>query len=224
MFKKILSEHDAGISLVPNEEDIEKGKATFQIFSSCLGSEHIASEFALIHLCCLLRVKKISSVLEFGAGIGTMTYKLLSHLPELEMVTVTEDNIFCLEQLKTNIPKKYKKRLRILTNESELKDIEASFDLIILDGKYNIEFIAELLPEETIIFIEGSRKKTIADINDALKKRNKKLILKNYTQRTKFVHVYMRKSLKIPNFFFPKLSFNKTIKGFLIGYVSSSDK
>ena len=43
------------------------------------------------------------AVFEFGAGIGTITYFLLSATPKLSVVAVEEDK-FCLAQLAQNIP------------------------------------------------------------------------------------------------------------------------
>jgi 16S rRNA A1518/A1519 N6-dimethyltransferase RsmA/KsgA/DIM1 with predicted DNA glycosylase/AP lyase activity len=49
--------------------------------------------------------------LEFGSGIGTITYLLLSANQSLTVVGV-EANAFCLAQLDQNIPDDFKARLR----------------------------------------------------------------------------------------------------------------
>jgi len=51
-------------------------------------------------------------VLEFGAGIGTITYLLLSVRPEPNLIAV-DANEFCLEQLERNIPDEFRSRLKI---------------------------------------------------------------------------------------------------------------
>lgn len=65
-------------------------------FSSKSGSERIATKFALAHLSAVLNKYKPMDVIEYGAGIGTVTYALLSHPVGIKKLTTTEQNDFCL--------------------------------------------------------------------------------------------------------------------------------
>jgi predicted O-methyltransferase YrrM len=76
-------------------------------FASRLGAKHIATRRALVCLSTVVRKHQPKAVLEFGTGIGTITYLLLSASPELNVVGVEADP-FCLEQLERNIPQEFK--------------------------------------------------------------------------------------------------------------------
>jgi predicted O-methyltransferase YrrM len=67
------------VKIEPSEADWAFAKSIRDEFKRKPGSQHIASEFALAYLSALLNKVKPDSVLEFGAGIGTVTYFLMKH-------------------------------------------------------------------------------------------------------------------------------------------------
>lgn len=63
----------AVLSFRPNEEDWAVAESVHTRFLARPGAGHIASPYALAHLAAILRQAEINSVVEFGAGIGTLT-------------------------------------------------------------------------------------------------------------------------------------------------------
>jgi predicted O-methyltransferase YrrM len=122
------------INVSPNDDDWwDIAKNIFARFLARPGADHIASPYALAHLAAILRQADINSVVEFGAGIGTVTYLRLTHpSPSSRTVVTPENNAFCLEQLQRNIPAEFKSRLTVL---SGLRQPNGRFDLAIIDGK-----------------------------------------------------------------------------------------
>jgi predicted O-methyltransferase YrrM len=96
------------------------------------GGKHIATRRALICLATVVRKHQPKAVLEFGTGIGTITYLLLSAGTELNVVGV-EDSPFCIEQLQRNIPEEFKPRLTVVSKNDVPGD--RRFDLIVIDGR-----------------------------------------------------------------------------------------
>jgi predicted O-methyltransferase YrrM len=140
--------------VVPGLGDWLTAYRVHQRFASRPGAKHIATWRALAYLAAVVRQHQPKAVLEFGAGIGTITYLLLSANPNLNVVSV-EANPFCLAQLEQNIPDQFKPRLTVVTlNDARLND---GFDLIVIDGDYGSNNYA-FLRQGTICFVEGTRK------------------------------------------------------------------
>lgn len=139
----------------PNKQDWLTAQRVNEFFLKKPGSEHIASTFALAHLARLLRTNKINSALELGAGIGTMTYLLLSGLPSNARVECTEPNKFCVEQLHRNVPAEMLHRLLIHPNSDPCT--KTIFDLVIIDGR--VKPPLTFMRPGTICFVEGERRK-----------------------------------------------------------------
>jgi len=146
----------------PNLNDWIFACRVYGRFSSMPGASHIATRRALSCLAAVLRQKRPKAVLEFGSGIGTVTYMLLASSPDLRVIGI-EANPFCLEQLARNIPDELKPRLT-LANSDDAR-LDRRFDLIIIDGKFASRPPAFLLPG-TICFIEGDRESQAKDLED----------------------------------------------------------
>ena len=102
-------------------------------FASRLGAQHIATTRALACLSAVVRQHRPKTVLEFGAGIGTLTYLLLGvRDPRLNVVAL-ETNPFCLAQLERNIPEEFKPRLTVIPTAGSVPQMH--FDLIVVDGR-----------------------------------------------------------------------------------------
>jgi hypothetical protein len=121
-------------------------------FAARPGSEHIASRISLAYLSSILRQHDCKLALEFGAGIGTLTYLLLQK--GLRVVAL-ERNAFCLDQLKRNIPAEWHSRMTLITDRD---DIDGVFDLVIIDGKLPRGNTYRFLRPGTICFAEGCRR------------------------------------------------------------------
>ncbi len=146
---------------------------SYKFFSLAEGSQHIASEYAILKLQELIKKFGIKNVLEVGLGIGSIAGTLLVVNNEL-YYTGTEKNNFCLESLSKNLANNYG-RLEIYTDLDSLPG-NKKFSLIIVDGKDpDLQSIRNMLSKRGIIVVEGDR----------LKQQN---ILQNLFPRHKMVH------------------------------------
>ena len=138
----------------PKFRDWMSAYRVYRRFATRPGSEHIATWRALACLSALLRLRQPESVLEFGTGIGTITYLLLSTLPKLTVVGL-ETNPFCLAQLHRNIPDELKPRLMVVTDRKA--PLVGAFDLVVIDGRLPKSDDWPFLRRGTICFVEGNR-------------------------------------------------------------------
>jgi precorrin-6B methylase 2 len=154
------------LKVSPDDADWEVAKRVHAEFARKVGSEHIASEFALAHLSALLRRESPRHVLEFGAGIGTVTRLLLDRLGSDATVVAVEPNAFCLEQLRGGFDDP---RLTILATRSD-SVLSQKFDLVIIDGGLprDLGFVQSGVQ----LFFEGNRMKTQKKIEAAAASRN----------------------------------------------------
>ena len=160
------------MEIVPTAEDERLAGEIYERFRAKPGSARIASAFALAHLAALLRERKPRSVLEIGAGIGTVTWLLLAHPAGVERVVATEDVPFCLEQLDRNLTPEMKNRLHLVTEPGAFASVQGPFELLIIDGVWNWEAVAARLVEGSACFVEGQRKRERAGLGEALRGRN----------------------------------------------------
>ena len=209
------------MKLMPNDDDRALARETFERFSARPGAQHIATEFALTYLSALLRTRRPSSVLEFGAGIGTITSMLLDHPSGIEHVTCTEDHPFCLEQLDQNLRPEQKERLRLIKEKGRLGDIDRDFDLIIFDGEFGAFEKLQFLDDRVACFIEGARTRTRDAIDRHLADRSLACHFTNYNRGRKLMSMSWRKKRRF-GMPLPKLRFNKVVKGCWVGVVSRS--
>ena len=142
------------MQIKPNEDDWNVAKRICTRFLARPGADHIASPYALAHLAAILRQADVNSVVEFGAGIGTVTYLLLTYPSPNRTVVSTESNEFCLEQLQYNIPPEFKSRLAVI---SDFRQPNGHFDLAIIDGKIPPAEDYPFLRPGIICFVEGNR-------------------------------------------------------------------
>jgi hypothetical protein len=148
-----------------SDADRRSAAEVHRLFSAKPHSEHIASEFALAHLAAILRTGEITSVLEFGAGIGTVTYLVLSRVPHAR-VHCTEHNALCLSELAANLPPKMRERLTIHASADTVP--AEPFDLLIIDGKVSG---ANYVRPGSIYFVEGHRSQARVWLSDELNRR-----------------------------------------------------
>lgn len=130
--------------------------AVFNKYSALVGSDQIATKFALRIIENHLNQFNPNSILEIGSGIGTIT-ELLIKKSTTENITCYESNQWCLAQLVKNIDKK---QIRIITTIKELIEIKKINFLIIdeyLDEKTTFILVSQTKPDS--IFIEGHRRR-----------------------------------------------------------------
>jgi len=134
----------------------QKIGVTYKEFCLAEGSQHIASEFAILKLQELVESFYIINILEVGLGIGAIAGSLLTVNKNIEY-TGTEDNEFCLKALKQNLPGNFK-RIKLYPGINYLDQI-ARFDVVIIDGKdFGLQQLNQILSPNGIIAIEGDRK------------------------------------------------------------------
>jgi precorrin-6B methylase 2 len=143
--------------VTPNEFDKEYGARFYRIYKKKLGSKWMATEQALIYLSACLRKFKPMTILELGAGIGTMTDAILSHPYHPKLLYTVEQNEFCLEQLTLNCSHHPRNKYNVLTTKTDIINSRLDLDLIVGDGGFKImeEFRGTKLG--TVFFVEGKR-------------------------------------------------------------------
>lgn len=211
-----VEEIDA-MKVEPTEADWDFAKSVHEEFSKKPGAKHIASEFALAYLSAVLSKVKPSAVLEFGAGIGTITYSLLKHPSNVGHVTTVENNPFCLEQFATNIPQEYSDRYDLIEDDTGLTPGKQAFDLVIVDDSVKEQNYA-YLDNGMTCFVEGTRSANRREIQSELASRGLRCDFVNYNRGMQYFSLVMRRSKKagIP---YPKFRLRKIRKGCWIGTV-----
>ena len=198
--------------VTPKLDDWTSAYRVYRRFATRPGSEHIATWRALACLSALVGLRQLQSVLEFGTGIGTITYLLLSALPKLTVVGL-ETNPFCLTQLDRNIPDALKQRLTVVTDRKALLD--GAFDLVVIDGRLPKTDDWPFLRRGTLCFVEGNRERQSATLLEIAASKN--LVLDLEKQSFGELHIaWQRTGLGIPR---PVLERRKTCR---IGICSST--
>ena len=130
------------------------------------GSQHIASEFALLHILKLIKKYNFQNILEVGVGIGTISGSILKYAKLTDKnisCTCTEANKFCLSQLPLNLGNYYSD-LKVYKNVNELPS-NSRFDLIIIDGaEEHLKSIQEKVMTNALILVEGDRKSQVKEV------------------------------------------------------------
>ncbi len=166
----------------PSEADWEFAESVHARFAVRPGSQHIATEFSLAHLSALLKASRPKTILEFGAGIGTLTYALLTHPADVAEIVSTECDAYCLEQLELNIPADLKPRNRVVTDMDVLLQEPVTYDLVVFDGGFYDSRETLFMDKDSFCFIEGSRQATRDSVAEQLRKRGLACHLDNHHQ------------------------------------------
>jgi hypothetical protein len=142
----------------------------FREFNAKPESQHIASEFALIELSRLIARVKPGSVLEIGAGIGTITKLVLTHPDRPKQLTSTEGHPVCLSELSKNLKGVELTGYTLVNSATELA-LNQRYDLVIFDGTLDDEQQYAVFSSGTWCFVEGNRSKTMDVLKQKLAKR-----------------------------------------------------
>jgi len=205
------------MQLEPSESDWAFAKIVHDEFSQKPGAQHIASEFALAYLSAVLNKVKPDSVLEFGAGIGTITHFLLQHPANIGHVTTTENHPYCLEQFAANISEEFDGRYDLIVDDSTLLPGQRPYELVIVDNLVSARGYA-YLDNSMTCFVEGARSANRREIQSELAGRGLRCDFVNYNRGMQYFSIVLRCSKKsgIP---YPKFRLCKVRKGCWIGTV-----
>ncbi len=149
----------------------EQIKSLYDFFKLKEGSEHISCLGALQGLNKILQDLKPKNILEFGGGIGALSYFCMNNTNA--NLTIYEDNSFCLNQLEKNLSA-FKERYSIISDYNNFKPLPyKNYELILADGgPYNlISEIVKNIRGIRIIFFEGRRIPMQVLFRKALKKK-----------------------------------------------------
>jgi hypothetical protein len=158
---------------------LEMAKSIHREFKSKPESNFIASEFALYHIAEFLSTHRIASVLEVGAGIGTITKLLLTHPARPTAITSTEEVPVCLEELGKNLADTEKRGWRLVNGISEI-DKDWEFDLVIFDGTLDPDRQYGFFRKGTWCFVEGNRRDTRTALANYLGKSGLTIEMKSF--------------------------------------------
>ena len=171
---------EAGTMVIkPEPQDWELAREVHALFAAKVGATHIASDFALAHLAALLRQRPITSVAEFGSGIGTITYLLLKRLPRGTRIVCAERDAWCRQQFDQNIPAAERDRIELMPEGRPVH--RNTFDLIVIDGPIGQE--APFAHEGSIVFVEGNRATAWSRLQPDLARRGLACTLTHYPAR-----------------------------------------
>jgi hypothetical protein len=125
-------------------------------FKSYKGSEHIATISSMMNLLEIIQTKLFREVLDFGAGIGTISALVLGNTTA--NITAVEKNAYCANEFKKHLlPNR-----RINLCSSLPKKL---FDLCIIDDSISVREIMGIFSasgDKVVIFIEGRRGISVA--------------------------------------------------------------
>ena len=192
-------------------------KSIFDEFRAKPESRFIASEFAIFNLAKFLSTHHINSVLEVGAGIGTITKLLLSHPARPAAITSTEEVPVCLKELEKNLADTDRRGWHLVNGISEIGR-DAAFDLVIFDGTLDPEHQYGFFRKDTWCFVEGNRGDTRTALANYLKKSGLAIEMKSFYPGGYKLRITPGK--KFLGFQLPKFQF-KIRKGCHIGQVVS---
>jgi len=197
--------------------EAQLARSIFQEFRAKPGSQFIASEFALSRLAEFLSSNPVNSVLEIGAGIGTVTKLLLKHPGRPARIVSTEAIPFCIEQLTKNIAGTDRTGWSLVRGIEQLGKDE-NFDLVIIDALLDSVSQYRFFKEGTWCYVEGNRRDTRTALANFLQPSGLTIDMQGYFPGGYKVRLARRKKpWLIP---LPKLQIKKK-KGCYLGKVKA---
>lgn len=160
-------------------------RAVHDLYVHKEGAQAISGIATLEAVIRVIQEKRPRTILEIGAGIGTITHALLAN-SDAE-IDIYEPNEFCIEQLKKNLTS-FQGRYRLLTDPNQLPPRRA-YDVVIVDGgkgkgphdfgypRLVAAFLYSLTTVKTVI-VEGQRKGQKYWILDAMFSRHRYTVKK----------------------------------------------
>jgi protein-L-isoaspartate O-methyltransferase len=205
----------------PNRGDWTFAEDLFARYQAKEGSRNAARPVSLAHLAACLRTFRPRTVLEMGAGIGTMTDALLSHHSGIRRIVAFEHNDFCLAALARNIDAR-DSRLTIVARREELPAVITDADMLVADGNYGRAEAYDALRLGTVIFVEGNRKPFRDECCQALQRRGLTVTFREHGARygLKISTKFRRKHAS--RLWLPVIKRFRRTKGCWIGQVSAA--
>ena len=133
------------------------------------GSDHIAGSNALEAIYKIIQKENLKNILEFGSGIGTMSYFCLKNSEA--KLDLYEENEFCLNEINKNLTG-FENRYKIFQDKENFECRFDNYDLVIVDGGWN-KLFKDLVKKAEIkqIFFEGKRRRAQLDFLRLLKNK-----------------------------------------------------
>ena len=151
-----------------------------QSFRLKIGSQEIAQEQALVQIGRIFQEVDPRSVLDLGAGIGTISL-FLSRLTKNKEISLFlyETNNFCQEQILRNLEGI---KFHLIKTTEQLEQLSESLDLIIIDDFIDFYLTKKLLlnSQPQAIFIEGHRRRQRQFVYRALRESKQKFKFYNF--------------------------------------------
>jgi hypothetical protein len=149
-------------------------------FRAKRGSESIAQEDALVQIGKVFQEVGPRSVLDLGAGIGTISF-FLSQLENQNNVKfyLYEVSEYCQAALLENLEGL---ECKLIKSADELERIKESIDFVVIDDFISQETTFRLLSNcrPKAIFIEGHRRRQRRHVYQALRQSNQSFMYKNF--------------------------------------------
>ncbi len=210
--------------IVPQNGDLELARALHAEFSAKPGSKHIASEYALAGLSSLLNWLRPATVLEIGAGIGTLTRMLMTHPVGVKRIVSLEVNDFCYEQLNKNLPIELAPQVEIIRSTDRLKAIQDHFELIVLDGVVGNEWeqVYAKFQKGAVVYFEGVQQESRGALNRELAPRGLKCDLTNNRPPGRKLLTTRLQDHRFLGVRVPKIRVLHKVKGYWVGQVEEA--
>jgi protein-L-isoaspartate O-methyltransferase len=200
-----------------NTAEAQLARSIFREFRARPESQFIASEFALRHLAEFLSSHPVNSVLEIGAGIGTVTKLLLMHPRRPARIVSTEAVPLCIDHLMKNLAGIDRSGWTLVRGIEQLGTDE-NFNLVIFDCTLDAVSRYGFFEEGTWCFVEGNRRNERAVLADILRPSGLTIDMHGYFPGGYKVRLARRKKpWLIP---LPKLQIKKK-KGCYLGRVEA---
>ena len=163
------------------ESSIQKAaRDVTQLFREKTGSDEIAQEDALTQIGRVFYKTQPISVLDLGAGIGTISYFLsqLSTEANFELY-LYEVNEFCQKSLLENLNGL---KFHLIKSVDELSKLSNQIDFVIIDDYINYEVTRKVLAncKPKSVFIEGHRRMQRMFVYKSFRSLNVKFMFKNF--------------------------------------------
>jgi hypothetical protein len=204
------------MKLVPSESDLKLASKIHREFSVLPESGHIATEFALGYLSALIAARKPRSVLEFGAGIGTITQLLMEHPWQVSELISTEGHPVCVAALSRNLRPSRNIGWHLVSTFDQITKLRTHFDLVIFDDFFGDDRQYSVFNEGTLCFVEGNRRPTRDTLAATLAKRGLAVSFTNFNRGKRWRLAWRKKPSLIP---LPKIT-HKPVKGCFVGQVT----
>lgn len=150
-----------------------------KLFRAKSGSDFIAQEDALVQVGRIFQDVHPKTILDLGAGIGTISF-YLNRLTNYDLkFYLYEIDSYCQKALKENLRSM---DFELLKSVQELEQLEHPIDLVIIDDFIDYDSTDKLIASNVpkAIFIEGHRRRQRKFVYKSLRRNNQDIWFKNF--------------------------------------------